>query len=146
MICDATYQTIVAHRDQMDGAIVYERDFHYNYFGFKTLERSYLLQINDKVAKRPQHLIMRVAIRIYGDDSYAVIETYNFMSQRYFTYASPTLFNAGTPRPQMASCFCVAVKDDSIEGVFDTHKTCALISKTAGGIGLHIHNIRGTGS
>jgi ribonucleoside-diphosphate reductase subunit M1 len=117
-----------------------------NFFGFKTLERSYLLRINGKVAERPQHMIMRVAVGIHGDDVDAVIETYNLMSEKFFTHASPTLFNAGTPHPQLSSCFLVTMKDDSIEGIYDTLKTCAMISKTAGGIGLNIHNIRGTGS
>lgn len=114
-------------------------------FGFKTLERSYLLRINGRVAERPQHLIMRVAVGIHGNDIERVIQTYNLMSERYFTHASPTLFNAGTPNPQLSSCFLVAMKDDSIEGIYDTLKSCAMISKTAGGIGLHIHNIRATG-
>lgn len=146
MISDETYGAVMANKDQLDGAIIYERDFHYNFFGFKTLERSYLLRIDSKVAERPQHMLMRVAVGIHGHDAEAAIETYNLMSERYFTHASPTLFNAGTPHPQMASCFLVAMKDDSIEGIYDTLKTCAMISKTAGGIGLHIHNIRGTGS
>ncbi|CAN3353705.1 ribonucleoside-diphosphate reductase large chain 1 [Diutina catenulata] len=146
MISDETWEIIQKHEDEINSAIVYDRDFNYNYFGFKTLERSYLLRINGKVAERPQHLIMRVAIGIHGDDIPRVIESYNMMSQRYFTHGSPTLFNAGTPNPQMSSCFLVAMKDDSIDGIYDTLKTCALISKSAGGIGLHIHNIRATGA
>lgn len=114
-------------------------------FGFKTLERSYLLRINGRVAERPQHMIMRVAVGIHGSDIDHVIETYNLMSERYFTHASPTLFNAGTPHPQLSSCFLVCMKDDSIEGIYDTLKSCAMISKTAGGIGLSIHCIRATG-
>jgi ribonucleoside-diphosphate reductase subunit M1 len=114
-------------------------------FGFKTLERSYLLRLNGRVAERPQHMIMRVAVGIHGSDIERVLETYNLMSERYFTHASPTLFNAGTPRPQMSSCFLVCMKDDSIEGIYDTLKNCAMISKTAGGIGLNIHCIRATG-
>lgn len=114
-------------------------------FGFKTLERSYLLRINGRVAERPQHMIMRVAVGIHGDNIERVLETYNLMSERYFTHASPTLFNAGTPHPQLSSCFLVSMKDDSIEGIYDTLKTCAMISKTAGGIGLSIHCIRATG-
>lgn len=114
-------------------------------FGFKTLERSYLLRINGRVAERPQHMIMRVAVGIHGEDLDRVIETYNLMSERYFTHASPTLFNAGTPHPQLSSCFLVCMKDDSIEGIYDTLKSCAMISKTAGGIGLNIHCIRATG-
>jgi ribonucleoside-diphosphate reductase subunit M1 len=114
-------------------------------FGFKTLERSYLLRIKGKVAERPQHMIMRVAVGIHGNQIDKVIETYNLMSERYFTHASPTLFNAGTPSPQLSSCFLVCMKDDSIEGIYDTLKQCAMISKTAGGIGLNIHCIRATG-
>lgn len=146
MISEENWNIIQKHSDELNSAIVFDRDFNYNYFGFKTLERSYLLRINGKVAERPQHLIMRVAIGIHGDDIERVIETYNLMSQRYFTHGSPTLFNAGTPSPQMSSCFLVAMKDDSIDGIYDTLKTCALISKSAGGIGLHIHNIRSTGA
>ncbi|AMD19979.1 HCL172Cp [Eremothecium sinecaudum] len=146
MISEDVYQTVMDHKDELNSAIVYDRDFQYNYFGFKTLERSYLLRINGQVAERPQHMVMRVAVGIHGRDIPKVIETYNLMSMRYFTHASPTLFNAGTPRPQMSSCFLVAMKDDSIEGIYDTLKECAMISKTAGGIGLHIHNIRSTGS
>lgn len=146
MISDETYKIICDHADELNSAIVYDRDFNYNYFGFKTLERSYLLRVNGKVAERPQHLIMRVAVGIHGDDIPRVIESYNLMSQRFFTHGSPTLFNAGTPSPQMSSCFLVAMKDDSIDGIYDTLKTCALISKSAGGIGLHIHNIRSTGA
>ncbi len=146
MISDEVWQIIQDNADELNSAIVFDRDFNYNYFGFKTLERSYLLRINGKVAERPQHMIMRVALGIHGNDIEKVLETYNMMSQRYFTHGSPTLFNAGTPSPQMSSCFLVAMKDDSIEGIYDTLKTCALISKSAGGIGLHIHNIRSTGA
>ncbi|KAI9251209.1 ribonucleoside-diphosphate reductase large chain [Sporodiniella umbellata] len=146
MISDATYKVVMDHADRLNSAIIYDRDFQYNFFGFKTLERSYLLKINGKIAERPQHLIMRVAIGIHGTDIDAAIETYNLMSEKYFTHASPTLFNAGTPRPQMSSCFLLTMKDDSIEGIYDTLKICAQISKTAGGIGLNIHNIRATGS
>ncbi|TGZ81591.1 ribonucleoside-diphosphate reductase large subunit [Ascodesmis nigricans] len=146
MISEKTYETVMRHADEFNSAIVYDRDFGYNYFGFKTLERSYLLRIDGKVAERPQHMIMRVAVGIHGDNVEKVIETYNHMSLRHFTHASPTLFNAGTPSPQLSSCFLVAMKDDSIEGIYDTLKTCAMISKTAGGIGLNIHNIRATGS
>lgn len=146
MIADDVFQIIQDHAEELDSAIVYDRDFKYNYFGFKTLERSYLLRINGKVAERPQHMIMRVAVGIHGKNIQKAIETYNYMSQKYFTHASPTLYNAGTPKPQMSSCFLVNMKDDSIEGIYDTLKTCALISKSAGGIGLSIHNIRATGS
>ncbi|AET39381.1 ribonucleotide-diphosphate reductase subunit RNR3 Ecym_4318 [Eremothecium cymbalariae DBVPG len=146
MISDEVYEIVMEHKDELNSAILYDRDFQYNYFGFKTLERSYLLRIDGQVAERPQHMVMRVAVGIHGRDIKKAIETYNLMSLRYFTHASPTLFNAGTPHPQMSSCFLVAMKDDSIEGIYDTLKECALISKTAGGIGLHIHNIRSTGS
>ena len=146
MISKKVYNIVMKHKDLLNSTIVYDRDYSYNYFGFKTLERSYLLKINGKVAERPQHLLMRVALGIHLDDIDSVIETYNLMSLRYFTHASPTLFNAGTPKPQMSSCFLVAMKEDSIEGIFDTLKECAMISKTAGGIGLHIHDIRSTGS
>ncbi|KAI8331342.1 ribonucleoside-diphosphate reductase large chain [Chlamydoabsidia padenii] len=146
MISDYTYDIVLKNADRLNSAIIYDRDFGYNYFGFKTLERSYLLKINGKVAERPQHLIMRVAVGIHGEDIDSAIETYNLMSEKYFTHASPTLFNAGTPRPQMSSCFLLTMKEDSIEGIYETLKVCAQISKTAGGIGLNIHNIRATGS
>ncbi|KAI9573683.1 ribonucleotide reductase [Boletus coccyginus] len=146
MISEQTYNIVQKHASTLDSAIIYNRDFSYNFFGFKTLERSYLLRINGRVAERPQHMIMRVAVGIHGDDIEHVLETYNLMSERYFTHASPTLFNAGTPHPQLSSCFLVCMKDDSIEGIYDTLKTCAMISKTAGGIGLNIHCIRATGS
>ncbi|GAA5883417.1 hypothetical protein JCM16303_003785 [Sporobolomyces ruberrimus] len=146
MISKETYEVVMAHADKLNSSVIYDRDFSYNYFGFKTLERSYLLRIDGKVAERPQHMLMRVAVGIHGSDLDRVLQTYNLMSERYFTHASPTLFNAGTPHPQLSSCFLVTMKDDSIEGIYDTLKTCALISKTAGGIGLSIHNIRATGS
>ncbi|KAI0130723.1 ribonucleoside-diphosphate reductase large chain [Daldinia grandis] len=146
MISKETYECVMRHKEDFDSAIVYDRDFNYQYFGFKTLERSYLLKLNEKIVERPQHMIMRVAVGIWGDDVEKVIQTYNLMSSKYFTHASPTLFNAGTPQAQLASCFLVDMKDDSIEGIYDTLKTCAMISKTAGGIGLNIHRIRATGS
>ncbi|KAI0413439.1 ribonucleoside-diphosphate reductase large chain [Xylaria grammica] len=146
MISQETYDCVMRHREEFDSAIVYDRDFNYQYFGFKTLERSYLLKINGKIVERPQHMIMRVAVGIWGDNVEKVLETYNLMSLKYFTHASPTLFNAGTPQPQMSSCFLVDMKDDSIEGIYDTLKTCAMISKMAGGIGLNVHRIRATGS
>lgn len=146
MISDETYNIVRKHANTLDSAIIYDRDFNYNFFGFKTLERSYLLRINGRVAERPQHMIMRVAVGIHGEDIERVLETYNLMSERYFTHASPTLFNAGTPNGQYSSCFLVCMKEDSIEGIYDTLKTCAMISKTAGGIGLSIHCIRATGS
>lgn len=146
MISEETYQTVMKHADELNSAIVYDRDFNYQYFGFKTLERSYLLRIDGKVAERPQQMIMRVAVGIHGEDIEGAIETYNYMSNKYFTHASPTLFSAGTPNPQLASCFLIDMKEDSIEGIYDTLKTCAMISKNAGGIGLNVHRIRATGS
>ncbi|KAJ3312882.1 ribonucleotide-diphosphate reductase subunit rnr1, partial [Gonapodya sp. JEL0774] len=146
LISDTCYQSVQKNAEKLNSAIIYDRDFNCNYFGFKTLERSYLLKLNGRTAERPQHLLMRVAVGIHGDDADAAIESYNLMSEGAFTHASPTLFNAGTPKPQMSSCFLVGMKDDSIEGIFETLKTCALISKTAGGIGLSIQNIRATGS
>ncbi|KAL8935888.1 MAG: hypothetical protein Q9211_004462 [Gyalolechia sp. 1 TL-2023] len=146
MISQNIHRIVMQHAEELNSAIVYDRDFNYQYFGFKTLERSYLLRLSGKVAERPQHMIMRVAVGIHGDDIEKAIETYNLMSQKFFTHASPTLFNAGTPQPQLASCFLIDMKEDSIEGIYDTLKTCALISKTAGGIGLNIHRIRATGS
>src|ERR1700753_937175 len=116
MINKETYEIVKENSAILDSSIIYDRDFHYNYFGFKTLERSYLLRINGRVAERPAHMLMRVAVGIHGRDIERVIQTYNLMSERYFTHASPTLFNAGTPNPQMSSCFLVAMKDDSIEG------------------------------
>nr|CDJ81344.1 ATP-cone and Ribonucleotide reductase large subunit domain containing protein [Haemonchus contortus] len=146
MISKETYDIIMKHADKLNSAIVYDRDFSYTYFGFKTLERSYLLKINKEVAERPQHMLMRVAIGIHGEDIDAAIETYDLMSERYFTHASPTLFNAGTRWPQLSSCFLLTMSEDSIAGIYDTLKQCALISKSAGGIGLNVHNIRATGS
>lgn len=146
MVSQELYETVQRHAEELDSAIIYDRDFTYQYFGFKTMERAYLLKINGKIAERPQHMLMRVSVAIHGEDIAKAIETYNMMSQKYFTHASPTLYNAGTPQNQMSSCFLVNMKDDSIEGIYDTLKTCALISKSAGGIGLSIHNIRATGS
>jgi len=146
MISDYHRKVIQEHKDRLDSAIVYERDFQYQYFGFKTLERSYLLKINKKVVERPQHMLMRVSVGIHGDDIDSAIETYNLLSQRLFTHASPTLFNAATPRPQLSSCFLLTMASDSIEGIYDTLKQCALISKSAGGIGLNVHCIRAGGS
>ncbi|KAL8251658.1 hypothetical protein R6Q59_035351 [Mikania micrantha] len=146
LVADDVYEIIMKHAAKLDSEIIYDRDFDYDYFGFKTLERSYLLKINGKVVERPQHMLMRVAVGIHKDDIDSVIKTYHLMSQRWFTHASPTLFNAGTPRPQLSSCFLLCMKDDSIEGIYDTLKECAVISKSAGGIGVSIHNIRSTGS
>ncbi|KEF52662.1 ribonucleoside-diphosphate reductase large chain [Exophiala aquamarina CBS 119918] len=146
MISQETYECVMRHAEELNSAIVYDRDFNYQYFGFKTLERSYLLKIGKQIAERPQHLLMRVAVGIHGDDVEKAIETYNLMSQKCFTHASPTLFNAGTPQPQLSSCFLIDMKSDSIDGIYDTLKTCAMISKTAGGIGFNAHCIRATGS
>ena len=146
LIAEDVYQIIVKNAEELDSTIIYDRDFGYDYFGFKTLERSYLLKLNGQVAERPQHMLMRVAVGIHKEDISSAIETYNLMSERWFTHATPTLFNAGTPKPQMSSCFLLTVKDDSIDGIYDTLKNCAKISQSAGGIGLSIHNIRATGS
>jgi ribonucleoside-diphosphate reductase alpha chain len=146
LIADDVYDIIRKNAQELDSTIIYDRDFGYDYFGFKTLERSYLLKINGQVAERPQHMIMRVSVGIHKDDIASAIETYNLMSERWFTHATPTLFNAGTPKPQMSSCFLLTAKDDSIDGIYDTLKSCAKISQSAGGIGLSIHNIRATGS
>ena len=130
----------------LDSSIIYDRDFSYDYFGFKTLEKSYLLKLDGKVVERPQHMLMRVAIGIHKDDIDSVLETYKLLSEKWFTHATPTLFNAGTPKPQLSSCFLLTMKEDSIDGIYDTLKQCAKISQSAGGIGLSIHNVRGTGS
>merc|ERR1712156_338820 len=146
MISEFHYNIIMKNADRLNSAIIYDRDFSYQYFGIKTLERSYLLKIDGKVVERPQHMLMRVAVGIHGEDIEAAIETYNMMSEKLFTHASPTLFNAATPRPQLSSCFLLTMADDSIEGIYDTLKQTALISKSAGGIGLNVHCIRATGS
>ena len=130
----------------LDSSIIYDRDFGYDYFGFKTLEKSYLMKLEGKIVERPQHMLMRVAIGIHKEDIEAAIETYNLLSEKWFTHATPTLFNAGTPKPQLSSCFLLTMKDDSIDGIYDTLKQCAKISQSAGGIGLSIHNVRATGS
>lgn len=146
LLSDEVYKVVMDNADFLDSTIIYNRDFGYDYFGFKTLERSYLLKLNGKIAERPQHMLMRVAVGIHLDDIDSVIETYELMSKKYFTHATPTLFNSGTPKPQMSSCFLLAMKDDSIDGIYDTLKQTAKISQSAGGIGLSIHNIRATGS
>jgi ribonucleotide reductase alpha subunit len=139
-------EIIETHKDSINAMIDYERDYFFDYFGFKTLERAYLMRCNKVIVERPQHLIMRVAITIHGSNLEKVKETYDLMSQKYFIHATPTLFNAGTPRPQLSSCYLLGMEDDSIEGIFNTLKECAQISKWAGGIGLHAHNIRANGS
>ncbi|KAA9333015.1 ribonucleoside-diphosphate reductase subunit alpha [Hymenobacter busanensis] len=146
LIARDVWEIVHKHAAQLDSAIIYDRDYNYDYFGFKTLERSYLLRLDGKVVERPQHMLMRVAVGIHKDDIEQAIETYNLMSERWFTHATPTLFNAGTPKPQLSSCFLLTMKDDSIEGIYDTLKNCALISQSAGGIGLAVHNVRATGS
>ncbi|NJB36584.1 ribonucleoside-diphosphate reductase subunit alpha [Croceivirga sp. JEA036] len=146
LLSDEVYEVVQANADKLDSTIIYNRDFGYDYFGFKTLERSYLLKLNGKIAERPQHMLMRVSVGIHLNDLDAAIETYELMSKKYFTHATPTLFNSGTPKPQMSSCFLLATKDDSIDGIYDTLKQTAKISQSAGGIGLSIHNVRATGS
>ena len=146
LLSDEVYAIIEKNAELFDSSIIYNRDFGYDFFGFKTLERSYLLKINGQIAERPQHMLMRVSIGIHLDDIDSVLETYHLMSKKYFTHATPTLFNSGTPKPQMSSCFLLAMKDDSIDGIYDTLKQTAKISQSAGGIGLSIHNIRATGS
>jgi ribonucleoside-diphosphate reductase alpha chain len=146
LIAKDIYKVIKEHAALLDAAINYERDYQYDYFGFKTLERAYLLKVDGKVTERPQHMLMRVAVGIHQEDINAAIETYNLMSEKWFTHATPTLFNAGTPKPQLSSCFLLTMKEDSIVGIYDTLKQCAQISQSAGGIGLSVHNIRATGS
>lgn len=146
LISEEVYRIIEDNAQELDSAIIHDRDFLLDYFGFKTLERSYLLKINQAIVERPQHMLMRVAVGIHRENIQAAIETYDLLSERWFTHATPTLFNASTPRPQMSSCFLISMKDDSIDGIYETLKTCAKISQSAGGIGLSIHNIRATGS
>ncbi len=146
LVSTEVYGVIKSNAARLDAAVVYDRDFNYDFFGFKTLERSYLLKINGKIAERPQHMIMRVAVGIHGEDIDAAIQTYELMSEKWFTHATPTLFNAGTPKAQLSSCFLLTMKDDSIDGIYDTLKQTAKISQSAGGIGLSIHHVRATGS
>ncbi len=146
LIADDVYEIIMAHKDRLDAAIVHHRDYNYDFFGFKTLEKSYLLRMYGKVVERPQHMLMRVAVGIHKNDIDAAIETYDLMSEKWFTHATPTLYNAGTPKAQLSSCFLLTMKDDSIKGIYDTLKNCAEISQAAGGIGLSIHNVRAKGS
>jgi ribonucleoside-diphosphate reductase alpha chain len=146
LLADDVWAIIEKNAEELDSSIIYDRDFGFDYFGFKTLEKSYLLKIEGKIAERPQHLFMRVSIGIHKEDIESAIKTYNLMSERWFTHATPTLFNAGTPKPQMSSCFLLTMKDDSIDGIYDTLKQTAKISQSAGGIGLSIHNVRATGS
>jgi len=146
LISDELYNAAHEHKDRISSEIAYSRDMEYDYFGFKTLERSYLLKINGKIVERPQHMLMRVALGIHGMDIDSAIETYHLLSEKWFTHATPTLFNAGTNKAQMSSCFLLSMKGDSINGIYDTLKDCALISQSAGGIGLSIHNIRAKGT
>ncbi len=146
LLSDEVYEIIKEHADVLDSSIIYDRDFGYDFFGFKTLERAYLLKLNNEIVERPQHMLMRVSVGIHKRDIESAIKTYNLMSQRWFTHATPTLFNSGTPKPQMSSCFLLTMKEDSIDGIYDTLKQCAKISQSAGGIGLAIHDIRATGS
>ncbi len=146
LLSKETYGIVKKHAAQLDSAIIYDRDFGYDYFGFKTLERSYLMKVDAKIVERPQHMLMRVAIGIHGEDIESALKTYNLMSEKWFTHATPTLFNAGTPKPQLSSCFLLTIQDDSIDGIYDTLKQTAKISQSAGGIGLSIHNVRATGS
>ncbi|RDI06772.1 ribonucleoside-diphosphate reductase subunit alpha [Flavobacterium sp. AG291] len=146
LLSDEVHAAIMANAEVLDSTIIYNRDFNYDYFGFKTLERSYLLRINGQIVERPQHMLMRVSVGIHLNDIPAAIETYELMSKKFFTHATPTLFNAGTPKPQMSSCFLLTMKDDSIDGIYDTLRNTAKISQSAGGIGLSIHNVRATGS
>jgi ribonucleotide reductase alpha subunit len=134
------------HKDKLDATLIHDRDFEFDYFGFKTLEKSYLLKVHGKVIERPQHMLMRVAVGIHQDDLENVIQTYDMLSQRYFTHATPTLFNAGTPNPQMSSCYLLCMAADSIEGIYDTLKHCAVISKYAGGIGVAVSDVRASQS
>lgn len=146
LIGEETIKTIKENSDLIDSAIIYDRDYSFDYFGFKTLEKSYLLRMHGEVVERPQHLLMRAAIGIHGNDIDAAIETYHLMSEKWFIHATPTLFNAGTPKPQLSSCFLLSMTDDSIPGIFDTLSRCAKISQSAGGIGISVHNIRAKGS
>jgi len=146
LVADDVYEVIMKNKEVLNAAIDYKRDYNYDYFGFKTLQRSYLMKIDGVIVERPQHMLMRVSVGIHKEDIDRAIETYNLMSQLWFTHASPTLFNSGTPNHQLSSCFLVTMKDDSIEGIYETLKTCALISKSAGGIGLNVHKIRSSGS
>ena len=146
LIADDVYRVVMDNKDVLDSSIIYDRDFRYDYFGFKTLTRSYLMRLNGVIAERPQQMLMRVAVGIHKNDIESAVKTYNLMSEGWFTHATPTLFNSGTPKPQMSSCFLLTMKEDSIGGIYDTLKSCAQISQSAGGIGLSIHDIRATGS
>jgi len=144
LIADDVMELIEKNSELLDSTVIYDRDFSYDYFGFKTLERSYLLRTNGRIAERPQQMLLRVSLGIHKEDIQAAIETYDGMSRGLYTHATPTLFNAGTPKPQMSSCFLLQMADDSIDGIYDTLKQTAKISQSAGGIGLSIHNVRAT--
>ncbi|MEP1035368.1 ribonucleoside-diphosphate reductase subunit alpha [Ekhidna sp.] len=146
LLSKEVYGIIRSNAKKLDDAIEYDRDYNYDYFGYKTLERSYLMKLDGKIVERPQHMLMRVSVGIHGEDIQSAIQTYNLMSEKWFTHATPTLFNAGTPKPQLSSCFLLTMQDDSIDGIYDTLKQCAKISQSAGGIGLSIHNVRATGA
>ncbi|WP_425392835.1 ribonucleoside-diphosphate reductase subunit alpha [Ekhidna sp.] len=146
LLSKEVYGIIRKNAKTLDDAIDYNRDYNYDYFGYKTLERSYLMKLDGKIVERPQHMLMRVSVGIHGEDIDSAIKTYNLMSEKWFTHATPTLFNAGTPKPQLSSCFLLSMQDDSIDGIYDTLKQCAKISQSAGGIGLSIHNVRATGA
>ncbi|MEM6815602.1 MAG: ribonucleoside-diphosphate reductase subunit alpha [Bacteroidota bacterium] len=146
LLSKEVYGIIRANAKKLDDAIDYSRDYYYDYFGYKTLERSYLMKLDGKIVERPQHMLMRVSVGIHGKDIESAIKTYNLMSEKWFIHATPTLFNAGTPKPQLSSCFLLSMQDDSIDGIYDTLKQCAKISQSAGGIGLSIHNVRATGA
>ena len=146
LLAEDVHEIIQENAEFLDSQIIYDRDFSYDYFGFKTLERSYLLKMNGEISERPQQMLMRVSVGIHKDDLESVVKTYNMLSEGWFTHATPTLFNAGTPKPQMSSCFLLTMNEDSISGIYDTLKQCAKISQSAGGIGLAMHNIRAKGS
>ena len=146
LLSEELFEVVQKYKDEWENILDYQRDYLIDYFGFKTLERAYLMQVNKVTVERPQHMWLRVSIGIHGDNMEKIRKTYEYMSQKYFTHATPTLFNAGTPHPQLSSCFLLAMEKDSIEGIYNTLKDCALISKWAGGIGLHIHNVRASGS
>lgn len=146
LISEDVFNIVMANKEKFEEAIDYKRDYNYDFFGFKTLTKSYLLKLHGKIVERPQHMLLRVSIGIHGEDVERAIETYNLMSDKWFTHATPTLFNSGTPHPQMSSCFLLAMREDSIDGIYDTLKQTAVISKNAGGIGLSIHCIRASKS
>ena len=146
IVSEVFYKLVKGHSDEIDSAIVHSRDHNFDYFGFKTLEKSYLLKIDGKVAERPQYMYMRTALQIWGDNLERAFKTYNELSEGYYTHATPTLFNSGTPRPQLSSCFLLDTESDSIEGIFDTLKEAALISKNAGGIGISFNKVRSKGT